>query len=172
MDGRRSMMMIAPDNFYNHEDSPDHGERQRMWKRILQTLPMPRRRVFVIRDIRSFVYGMAATVVLGFAALGVAQFIHQLRQSSEGEQILAYQEAIRRFEAAVTATAQTSGDEGNGRMASWNKEVDMVEQAIQDLRIDIRQKGSTPLKAAKLLKLYALKLQILQSIVDNSGVLS
>jgi hypothetical protein len=168
----RKTSMIRPEEFYDTQATLNDADRKRLWKRIRRALPEGRRPVLVISDGRSFFSGMAAAVLIGFAILGGLQTIRRMHETPESELVRAYQSAISQFEAVVPASSEARGEALSGQVQSWKNQIGLIDAAIADLRRDIREGGPSPLKHTKLRELYALKLQVLQTMVENGGVQS
>lgn len=162
--------MIRPEDFYEQEGTLNEGDRRRIWKGIRRSLPAGRHPLLFITDARSFFYGMAAAVLLGFALLGGMQAVRLVQDPPETRLVLAYQSAISQFEAVVPVSTGAPGQAQSGQVQSWKNQLVLVDAAIVVLRLDIRENGPSPVKQTKLRELYALKLQVLQTMIENGGI--
>ena len=168
--------MISPDDFYSNDETPSSSAKRRMWQSIEGTLPTHKRgALFVIPDTRSFVYGIAASFVLYLAGVGAFNLIRQNMEASQPAETRvanAYQSAIREFESILPATHARSkeNEREQGKIESREKQIKLLNEAINGLRSDIERGGPSPIKSSRLRELYSMKLQILQSMIENGEI--
>ena len=168
--------MITPEEFYSTEDRPTPSAKRSMWQAIDQTLPEKRKvPLFAIPDRRSFVYGMAASFVLYLAGVGAFNLIKQNMEAAQPAELRvnnAYQSAIKEFESIVPAALDRAGENRReqGKIQSREQQLTLLNEAINGLRSDIERVGPSPIKSSRLRELYSMKLQILQSMIENGEI--
>ena len=62
--------MIKPEDFYTSNELPDKKSTHAMWRSVRRSSSRDRSEPMLVNDRRSFLYGMAATVLLGLALDG------------------------------------------------------------------------------------------------------
>ncbi len=167
--------MISPEEFYSESERPSRSVSKNLWGKIEHSLPAVKAPLFAVHDRRSFIYGMAASFVLYLAGVGAFNLIKQNMEASQSSEIRldkAYQSAIKEFEAVVPSLVTRIGDSGDrqGVLKSREQQIKLVNEAIGGLRADIAQQGPSPIKSERLRELYSLKLQILQTMIENGEV--
>lgn len=166
--------MISPEDFYEAADHPAPEVRRKLWKMIERQLPHKRPPLFIIPDRRSFIFGIAASVVLYLASMGAIQVVRQTSERSQEPALKldrAYQSAIRELESVVPHFAmQAKSADRSGQVASWEQQLGLVSTAITDLRHEIETKGPSTIKLTRLRELYTLKLQVLQSMIEHGDM--
>src|SRR5882672_5917746 len=104
MERRGEHPMMPPEQFYDDTETPSRQAKARMWRRIKREAGWHGIRSFFITDVRSFAWGMAATVVLYFASVGAYTTARQAMQNSQPAAVqldAAYQSAIQDLEKGV-----------------------------------------------------------------------
>ena len=167
--------MIKKQDFYGSNDSPGQAARERMWRAIRRSSGSLRRDPWIVRDRRSFVFGMAATVVLGLAIQGAWSIPRQALENAQPEPLRverAYIEAIREFERVVpSSTVQNSASpQSASQMKDRREELKLINAAIADLRSETNGRDLSPLKRERLRELYSQELTILQQMVEHGEI--
>jgi hypothetical protein len=126
-------------------------------------------------DRRSFAFGMAASLILGLALYGAWSIAKQAMEASKPQPLRleqAYVSAIREFEQIVPVvgkkTPQTT--QSAGQLTQRREQLQLVDQAIADLRRQTNGMDLSPLKRDRLRKLYGMKLQILQQMIEEGEI--
>ena len=167
--------MIKPEDFYTPGDSPGKRNIAGMWRRIQwQAAPLQTDAWFV-SDRRSFMFGMAATVVLGLALVGAWTLVRQAIENAQPQPLRmeqAYVSAIKEFEHVLPfVTAKLSQTpQAKGELSQRNQQLSLVEAAISELRLQTNGTDLSPLKRERLRQLYAMKLQILQQMIEEGEI--
>jgi hypothetical protein len=129
----------------------------------------------LVNDRRSFLYGMAATVLLGLALVGAWTIAQQAFENSRPQPLRleeAYVSAIHEFELVVPSvdvnTAQYSRD--TGQLSQRHAQLRLVDAAITELRRQTNGTDLSPMKRERLRDLYSRKLQILQQMIEEGEI--
>lgn len=167
--------MIEENRYYEEDELPDLKQKNRMWKNIETGLKPKRKVVFRIKDMTSFYYGIAASFVLIFAAIGVYSTARQfLYNSKPNEQKLntAYQSAVKEFERVIPVALATMPQSENTRefIAAKKEQLNYLDAAIEEVKRESGTTDITPLKQIRLRQLYFSKLKVLQEIIDKGDV--
>ncbi len=166
--------MITPGQFYSKEDEPRPEERSAMWNRIARKIGAPRPAAIFVFDRKSFVYGMAASFVLIFAAAGVYSVVERIAERSRPPEIRAdkaYQSAIVEFEELVASASTVAVSPGEEELTRLQRSrLEYVNRAITQLKDELNTRDLSPLKRRRLLELYTVKLSLLQEIVRRGGM--
>jgi hypothetical protein len=167
--------MIKPEDFYTPEDAPGKRTTAGMWRSIQrQTEPLQATRWFV-NDGRSFLLGMATTIVVGLALVGAWTLARQTFESAQPQPLRlerAYVSAINEFEQVLpVATAKVSQTpQSKEEMTQRAQQLSLVDAAISQLRLQTNGTDLSPLIRGRLRQLYALKLQILQQMIEKGEI--
>lgn len=166
--------MINPEEFHNNEDQLTPQRRARMWQRIEGEIDQ-KGKLFFIPDRRSFVYGIAASILLYFAGTGIISTIRSAAADARPDVIRfdeAYRSAIQQFEHVVPAVdSRTGGDQRSADYVSARKEqLQKLNLAIDEMRTEMRAGDLSQLKQKRLRQLYGLKLQVLQEMIENGEI--
>lgn len=167
--------MIKPDDYYGSGDSPGVKQKEAMWNAIRSHRPATSTISSSAWDRRSFAFGMAASLILGLALYGGWSILRETFEASRPQPLRlerAYVSAIREFEqivpAAVTGTLQST--QASGQLTQRREQLQLVDQAIATLRQQTNGVDLSPLKRERLRKLYGMKLQILQQMIEEGEV--
>ena len=162
--------MIESGSFYSKKDTPNKKIQERLWHsiadRITPTAAGPKKSF----DRMSFLYGIAASFVVMFTCIGVYSTYRQVADVSLPQEIKtdkAYQSAIREFESVVYAKPNSASSERNNRNVLRKKQLNFLDDAINELRQETNSHDLSPLKRQRLHELYNLKLSLLQEILQQ-----
>ncbi|MFI5252213.1 MAG: hypothetical protein ACHQQQ_07255 [Bacteroidota bacterium] len=175
MAGRGEISMITPEKFYDKTDLPDRARKIRMWQNIRQEIHKPKFLSLYVADTRSFIWGMAAAVLIYFASVGVYTTVRQSIQNSQPQVVrldAAYQSAIKEFENVVPiAGAGGSANPGEVNYITLRKDqLSKIDGAITGLKSESMGADLSTLKQQKLRELYTMKLKVLQEMIENGEV--
>lgn len=167
--------MIKPEDFYTSNELPDKKSTHAMWRSIRRSSSRDRTEPMLVNDRRSFLYGMAATVLLGLALVGAWTIARQTFENSRPQPLRleeAYVSAIHEFERVVPSvnvnTAQYSRDAG--QLSQRHAQLRLVDAAIAELRRQTNGTDLSPMKRERLRDLYSKKLQILQQMIEEGEI--
>ena len=156
--------------YYRDHEEPDTLERDAMWAAVARSLPGQGPRAFHL-DRRSFLYGVAASIILMFSLIGVYTTVRSAIEGAQPEAVRidrAYQSAIRAFEAVATKNTPDNGSERSPGLAATRKEqLALIDNAIDALRRETPPRDVSPLLQARLRDLYGKKLALLQTMVEQ-----
>lgn len=163
--------MITPEEFYPKEHLLEGGRKKAMWRAIEAGIRPARR----IVETRSFLYGMAAAVLVYFTSVGVLTTVRQSIERSRPEAVRlddAYRSAIEGFEKVIPSVVPATGGKAQEEnyIASRKAQLVSVDAAIEALRKETSAGDLSPLKRKRLRELYSLKLSILQEMVENGDI--
>ena len=165
--------MIHPDTFYSENDHPGPHQIKSMWARIKNEIS-PSRKFFFLSDRRSFLYGMAASIVLMFTAVGLYTTLKGAIELSQPQAVKldrAYQSAIREFEEVMFQAVGGNQNELNKELVLTRKEhLQLLDAAISELKQETNSNDLSSLKRARLRQLYSLKLKLLQEMVEQGEI--
>ena len=167
--------MIKPRDFYTSDDVPDKGSTDAMWSSIQRSTSSFRPQNMLIRDRRSFLYGMAASIVLGLALVGAWTVARQALDNAQPTPLRleqAYVSAIREFERVVPSVTVRSTDRPQvaGQIRGRQQQLTLINVAIADLRKETNGKDLSPLKRERLRGLYSQELRILQEMIEEGDI--
>ena len=167
--------MIDPNEFYGTPNSPSEDSKSRMWETIeSRIIPPVHKRLFAL-ERRSFLYGIAAAIILGFTSIGIYVTVKNSIDYAQPPVVRidrAYQSAIHEFEKVsldLDVTDSTLPSHAEVR-ASRQEQLRELETAIAELRVDTRPSDLSPLKQTKLRELYAKKLSLLQTMLEQGDL--
>lgn len=168
--------MIRPEDFYRSDETLDRSRRKAIWRAIEASLgKVGVKSIAFIPDRRSFLFGVAAAVIVYFASVGVLTTVRKAIEHSTPEAIRlddAYETAIEGFEKIVpSVSAGAAGNRGAEEYLSTRRsQLEGLDAAIDAMRKETPGADLSPLKRKRLRELYGLKLRILQEIVEDGNV--
>ena len=167
--------MIEPRDFYTSDDLPDKRSTDAMWSSIQRSTSSFRPQNMLIRDRRSFLYGMAASIVLGLALVGAWTVARRALDNAQPTPLRleqAYVSAIREFERVVPSVTVMSTDRPQiaGQLRDRRQQLALINVAIADLRKETNGKDLSPLKRERLRGLYSQELRILQEMIEEGDI--
>jgi len=167
--------MIEPEKYYDADDLPGRPAKTKMWKEIKSRTGKKKVISFFVADSRSFIWGMAASVLIYFSGVGIYTTLKQSIQNSRPEVVRfddAYQSAIREFERVVPQVV--SNPEGQSKEMKYlsirKEELSKIDAAIVSLKAESSGIDLSPLKQRKLRELYSMKLRVLQDMIENGEI--
>jgi hypothetical protein len=167
--------MTDPQDFYRRTDEPTRHERHTMWSHISGRISTPRRPGLFTLERRSFFYGMAASVILMFTALGMYTTVRNAVERAQPTAIRidnAYRTAISEFERVTVRFQPSNGAENTTAelAAARREQMDILDGAIRALREEASSRDVSPMLRARLRDLYSKKLALLQTMVNQGEV--
>jgi hypothetical protein len=167
--------MIKPDEFYTHDDTPGPKIRAGLWQRIRTQAEPLRTRPWIIADTRSFIFGMAATVIAGLATVGAWTLGHQLFDNAQPQPLRlerAYVSAINEFENVlpIVTTSLSQAPRTRDALTERSRQLSFVDAAIRQLRLQTNGTDMSPLIRERQRQLYAMKLRILQQMIEQGDI--
>ncbi len=166
---------MKPDEFYRNADLPTPKAQDRMWNAIENEISGKQngRAVFFLHK-RSFIYGIAASIVLMLATFGAYSGIERSLANSRPDDVkydVAYRSAIKELEKVVPAVEKTVVNTPNADILETRKEqIAMLDTEISILQRDSKRGDLSGLKQSKLRQLYRQKLAILQEMIENGEI--
>jgi hypothetical protein len=168
--------MIIPERFYSDSDRLSPDAKKRMWRKIKSEIKPRHTSIrLTIHDKRSFLYGMAAAMLIFFVTAGIISTIRNAFERSQPQAVkldAAYMTAIREFEkVAPDANTPKTDSAGISNINSVRRdELNNIDAAIQRLQADAISGDLSPLRQQRLRKLYSMKLNILQEMIENGEI--
>jgi hypothetical protein len=167
--------MIKPDDFYSRGDTPGEKQKEAMWAAIKRHTTAPSSVTSFVWDRRSFAFGMAASLILGLALYGGWSILREALEASRPQPLRlerAYVSAIREFEQILPTSGgdQSQSTRAVGQLTKRKEQLELVDRAITDLRLQTNGTDLSPLKRDKLRQLYGMKLQILQQMIEEGEI--
>ncbi len=167
--------MIEPGDFYTSDELPDKRSRDSMWRSIERSASSLRTQSAFVRDRRSFMFGMAASIVLGLALVGAWTVARQAFENAQPTQLRlehAYVSAIHEFEQVVpSVTVKDAGrPQAQGQLRDRQHQLALINGAIADLQKETNGKDLSPLKRERLRGLYSQELKILQEMIEEGEI--
>jgi hypothetical protein len=146
-----------------------------MWAAIRSQRPAPGSVTSFAWDRRSFAFGMAASIILGLALYGGWSILREAFEASRPQPLRleqAYVSAIREFEQIVPAAGGGASQSMQtvGQLTKRREQLELVDRAITDLRLQTNGTDLSPLKRDKLRQLYGMKLHILQQMIEEGEI--
>ena len=166
---------MNPEQYYTKDDHPSSAARGRMWKNISAKTQIPAP-VLSIRDRRSFLYGMAASFLLILSVAGLISIVEKTMNANQPVEVRfdnAYRSAIAEFEDVLPSiTSPSTTNTQADFLKVKQQQLDLIDQAIRDLRSSIARTDLSPVKQSRLRQLYSLKLQVLQDLLEHGDTRS
>jgi hypothetical protein len=175
MERRGKISMIDAGKFYTHDDLPERSAKFRMWANIKKEIQQSKYSASYVVDKRSFVWGVAASVIIYFTSVGVYTTVRQSMQNSRPQVVkfdAAYQSAINEFERVVPQTVSNSAADPNTKnfITIRKEQLSKIDEAIAGLRSESAGADLSSLKQKKLRELYGMKLKVLQEMIENGEI--
>ncbi len=169
------MIMIGPEKYYSQDDMPDSKTQNKMWNEIQKEIHPAKRTLFMIPDRRSFLYGIAASILIYLSSVGIYHLAIDFLERSQPPVVRidnAYTSAIMEFERVIpiSTPAVTQSQQSLGRKKVWEEQLKLLDNAIKELRIETNHNDWSLLKQARLRNLYSIKLQILQKMIEQGDI--
>jgi hypothetical protein len=167
--------MINNQEFYADDDNPSSKQKKQIWRHIQKEIKPETSLIFRIKDMRSFYYGIAASFLFFFAAVGLYTTGKQIIYNSKPEEMKlngAYQSAIKEFEKVVPAVVSNVSQTGDMKdyLNSKKEQLNYINAAITDIKNEMGSADLTPIKQIRLRQLYNAKLRVLQEIIDKGDM--
>jgi hypothetical protein len=167
--------MIDPGKFYTHDELPDRSAKTRMWQNITRELRHAKYPLSYVIDKRSFLWGVAASVIIYFTSVGIYTTVKQSVQNSRPDVVkldAAYQSAINEFERVIPQTVSNTGADPNAKnyIVVRKEQLSKINEAIAGLRSESAGADLSSLKQKKLRELYGMKLKVLQEMIENGEI--
>ena len=167
--------MINPDEFYGEEGSLREKQKNAMWNAVRRQTSTMSSRPLMMWDRRSFVFGMAASLILGLALYGGWSIARQAFEASKPQPLRleqAYVSAIREFEEVVPSLPVKGSHLTTvaGQLTQRREQLKLIDEAISAMRRQTNGTDLSPLKRDHLRQLYSMKLQILQQMIEEGEI--
>ena len=163
------------DQFYNDSDSPSPTARGRMWNNIMTETRVPSS-FLSIGDRKSFLYGMAASLILLLSIAGLSSIVEKSVHAGQPAEIQfddAYRSAIAEFEEVLPAiTSSSLSGSMTELLRAKERQLALIDAAINELRSDLLRHDLSPVKQARLRRLYSMKLLVLQELIEQGELRS
>jgi hypothetical protein len=166
--------MIDKNNFYGKDSEIPARSKARIWYNIKNVIAPGRKHFFGGIELKSFAFGIAASVLIFFASVGIKSTINNYVDSnlSFEQQINAfYLDAISKFEKNLPTVASYNDEPGlNDDLLVVKKEqLGTVDEAIKIFNSEGNTFDKSRIKQVRLMELYKMKLQLLNEILTLEG---
>jgi hypothetical protein len=167
--------MIEPGDFYTSDEMPDKGSKDSMWHSIERSTSSLRTQSVFVRDRRSFMFGMAASIVLGLALVGAWTVARQAFENAQPTPLRleqAYVSAIHEFERVIPSVSLRGSERPQlaGQLHDRQQQLALINTAIATMRNETNGKDLSPLKRERLRGLYSQELKILQEMIEEGEI--
>ena len=175
MEERGVIIIIGQEKYYSNEDMPDRKTQNKMWNEIQKEIHLSKRTLFMIPDRRSFLYGLAASLLIYLSSVGIYHLASDFIERSQPPVVRidnAYTSAIMEFERVIpiATPAVTQFQHSLGRKKVWEEQLKLLDNAINELRNETNHNDCSLLKQARLRSLYNMKLQIFQKMIEQGDI--
>lgn len=162
--------MINKEDFYNNSDHPEKRKKQRMWHNIKSELVSERKSVFSFFEAKSFVLGFGMAIVAFFTLVGVYKTASSFISESDSEIVKLnkiYSATIDKFENEIPEqlTSYNKSQKLDDFIFSKKEELQNINSAIYQVKSDWGDNDLSPIKQKHLLKLYRMKLDLLEKMI-------
>lgn len=162
--------MVKKDEFYNGSDFPGRKKRNEIWNNIETEISPDKGSLLRFFDQKSFAMGFAMALVLIFASIGAYKTIDSVlleRDSDLNKLNRIYSSAIDRFEneLPLQLANYNKSQKVDDFIFSGKEELQNINSAIYQLKTDWAEDDHSPIKQARLLRLYKMKLDLLEKLI-------
>jgi len=163
--------MIHEKDFYGKNDSPGNFHKRRLWKNISREVFTNDSVEVNFIDWKSFSFGIAAAVIVFFAAVGVYTVSNSIADKQK-PQIVHLTEAYRSTVAMLEniLPEEVSKDQNvdiDEKILPKKEKLVFVNEAISELQNEYNKNDYSKLKLERLYSLYKMKLEILEEIIST-----
>lgn len=162
--------MTSPEEYYTMDDHPSARVKRQMWRNIKQHLDPSAKYAWIGFDRRSFIYGIAASVVFAFTSVGLYTTVGTLVERAKPQTIKldsAYESAIQQFERVLPVASRL---EPTNQISSRSDQLQLLNTAILELKKETNGNDLSPMKRNRLRQLYSMKLQLLQEMIEQGEI--
>lgn len=167
--------MIDKNKFYHGDELPGKSNRKKMWKGIEDNLRVEKKRFFkTTLDTRSFVYGMAFTIIVSIFVLAAVRFVPGIVYDNKSDDVKinrAYSKAAEELERSIPNFISTLDKSERTRelLDVRLEELNYINDAINQYKNTLRQSDLTKIKQERLLELYQMKIDAINKIIQLKG---
>ena len=154
---------------------------RKMWRSIRTGIKSPHAPMLIL-ERRSFLLGMAASLVVLLAGFGAVSAVKAIVDGSRPEAIRmdrVYQSAIQDFEDLTTRLATVNALDHSGPatqnsrqeiLQSRREELQSLDRGIEILRTELNAGALSPVTRARLRDLYSRKLIVLLDMIEQGEI--
>lgn len=167
--------MIDKNKFYGSHDSPGKSEIKKMWNEVENSLKVEKKRFLKSAlDTRSFIYGMAFTIIVFLFALAAVRFAPGIVYDNKSEDVKinrAYSRAADELEKSIPNFISTLDKSERTRelIDVRLEELKYINDAIYQYKNMLKQSDLTKIKQERLLELYQMKIDAINKIIQLKG---
>ena len=166
--------MIDKNKFYDKNDYPGNTKQKIMWHNIRNSISgnFANRRTLI--DLRSFMFGMAFTIIIFVISIAAVKFVPQLFLNYKNEEVKinnAYSSASDELEKSLPHFISTL-DKSERTKQLLNvrmEELHYINETIKQYKYSINQTDLSIIKQQRLLELYQLKIDAINKIIQLKG---
>ena len=166
--------MVDKNKFYDKNDYPGKKTEKILWNNIRNSIVdniMNRRTVI---DLKSFIYGMAFTVIISIISITAIKFVPQLFFNYKSEEVKinrAYSSAANELEKSLPnfITTLDKSERTRELLNVRLEELQYLNEAIKQYNHTLSQSDISLIKQQRLLELYQLKIDVINKIIQLKG---
>lgn len=156
-------------DFYKKQDHPSRLEKDAMWDQVENSVFQNRKKPrATIIQWRSFLLGNVAAVLIIFAAIGVysvVENVHRMEMAPQTKIDTAYESAMKQLTSVAPVIIKQANDVEKPMLESKVKNIEDLDNMIQEIRTDMLINGSSQVKQNQLRRLYAMKLEYVKELL-------
>ncbi len=165
--------MIRRTEFYKEEDRITRVQKSRIWQAVHFQLFSGDLKSHFNFEWRNYTLGMATSVILFLAGIGVWTLIGDSRINAESELSLlnsTYSQAIYKLEKIAARKLSNSNVKNLDELLQAKSErLNSVSNAISEIKTNKELREFETIKEKRLRQLYLMKLEILDEIIAMEG---
>ena len=166
--------MIDKNKFYGKDDYPGNAKQKIMWNNIRNSILDNFANKRTVMDLRSFMFGMAFTIVIFIISIAAIRFVPQLFFNFKNEEVKinhAYSSAAEELEKSLPNFISTL-DKSERTKQLLNvrmEELQYINETIKQYKHLLNQSDLSIIKQQRLLELYQLKIDAINKIIQLKG---
>jgi hypothetical protein len=161
--------MIHEKDYYGKSDIPGNFQKRKLWKNISREVFKNNPVEVNYVDWKSFSFGLAAAVIVFFAAVGIYTVINTITENQKPQIVQlteAYRSTVAKLEnilpERINKDQIVNIDE---KILPKKEKLVFVNEAINELQNEYNKNDYSKLKLERLYALYKMKLEILEEII-------
>lgn len=166
--------MIKSEEFYSSKDHPNIFVKNKIWKDVKRSFRKSKMKFVLGVDFKSFSFGVAFAVIVFISLVTAVNLISQFISKDEPEEVRinkAYSSAIKELERSLPEyiSLLNKSESTKGLVNVRFEELEKINEAICMYKSLSKQADSSPLTQDRLRKLYQLKINAINKIIEIEG---